>query len=75
MSVMIECYNSHLNRRLKTIKGFKSFKHAKLWLNGYFIRRRLKKLTDCGGRFKKLNGRCSLQIASKNEIDISKILP
>ena len=34
---LIECFNSHLNGRLKTIKGFKSFKHADLWLNAYLI--------------------------------------
>jgi len=41
---LIESFNSHLNGRLKTIKGFESFKHANLWLNAYFIRRRIKNL-------------------------------
>lgn len=57
---LIECFNSHLEGRLKTIKGFQSFKHADLWLNGYFLRRRTKPFTDCSGKFKKLNGRTSL---------------
>ena len=59
---LIECYNSHLQGRLKTIKGFQSFTHAKSWLNGYFIQRRMKKFTDCSGKFKNLNGKSSLQL-------------
>ena len=57
---LIESFNSHMNGRLKTIKGFESFKHADLWLNGYFIRRRLRVFTDCRGKFKRLNGKCSI---------------
>ena len=67
---LIECFNSHLNGRLRTVKGFEDFEHADLWLNGYFIRRRMKVFTDCGGIFKKLNGRCSLEIAAKQEVDL-----
>ncbi|MCG2702149.1 transposase [Candidatus Parcubacteria bacterium] len=64
---LIECFNSHLEGRLRTIKGFQSIHHAKLWFNAYFIRRRLKPFTDCQGKFKKLNGKCSLQIAIGNQ--------
>jgi len=63
---LIECFNSHLEGRLKTIKGFQSIHHAKLWLNAYFIQRRLKPFTGCQGKFKKLNGKCSLQLAIGN---------
>jgi len=59
---LIESFNSHLQGRLKTIKGFKNFKHAKNWLNVYFFRRRLKKFTDCEKQFKKLNGTSSLEL-------------
>jgi hypothetical protein len=62
---LIESFNSHLEGRLKTIKGFESFKHADAWLNAYFIRRRTKKFTDCEGKFSKLNGKCSLQLSLK----------
>lgn len=65
---LIESYNSHLNGRLKTIKGFESFQHANLWLNGYFLRRRVKRLSDCRGKFKRLNGKSSLQISSLKEV-------
>ena len=69
---LIECFNSHLNGRLKTIKGFESFKHANLWLNGYFIRRRTSKFTGCAGRFKKLNGECSLFQTLKRGVDLPR---
>ena len=64
---LIECFNSHLEGRLKTIKGFQSIHHAKLWFNAYFIQRRLKPFTGCQGKFKKLNGKCSLQVAIGNQ--------
>jgi transposase-like protein len=44
---LIESLNSHLEARVKPLKGFESFKHAELWLNGYFLKRRTKKWTDC----------------------------
>lgn len=67
---LIECFNSHLQGRLKTIKGFESFKHADLWLNGYFLRRRFKKFTSCVGKFRRLNGYNSLQISQKPDVDL-----
>jgi hypothetical protein len=57
---LIEAYNSHLQGRLSTIKGFKSFHSAKRWLNGYVLKRRLKPFRACGEKFKHLNGICSL---------------
>lgn len=62
---LIESYNSHLEGRLKTIKGFESFTHADNWLNAYFLRRRLKKFTDCSKQFAPLNGTCSLEQTMK----------
>lgn len=53
---LIECYNSHLEARLFSLKGFESFAHAKLWLNGYILKRRFTKLTGCSGYFRRLNG-------------------
>jgi transposase-like protein len=58
---LIESYNSHLEGRLKTIKGFESFTHADNWLNAYFLKRRLQKFTDCTKQFRSLNGTCSLE--------------
>jgi transposase-like protein len=71
---LIECFNSHLEGRLKTIKGFESFTHADNWLNAYFIRRRLKPFTDCEKKFKHLNGKCSLEMTVKNKNEISELL-
>lgn len=64
---LIELYNSHLNGRLKTIKGFQSFDSANQWLNAYLIRRRTKPLTDCKGKFKHLNGHASLELTIKKQ--------
>ena len=64
---LIELYNSHLNGRLKTIKGFQSFSSARCWLNAYIIRRRTKTLTDCEAKFKYLNKHASLELTIKKQ--------
>jgi hypothetical protein len=64
---IIESYNSHLEGRLKSVKGFQSFETAQRWLNGCMVRRRTKKLTDCGGCFKRLNGHASLELGIKKQ--------
>ena len=71
---LIESFNSHLQGRLKTIKGFETFKHANTWLNAYFLLRRLKKFTDCEQPFKRLNGTASLQQSLKNPSDFRILL-
>jgi hypothetical protein len=70
---LIESYNSHLEGRLKTIKGFESFKHANTWLNAYFMRRRLKKFTDCTKQFSYLNGTNSLKQTLRDGVEINEI--
>jgi len=64
---LIELYNSHLNGRLKTIKGFQSFESAQRWLNAWMIRRRTKSFTDCEGKFGYLNGHPSLALSMKKQ--------
>lgn len=71
---LIESYNSHLQGRLKTIKGFESFSHADNWINAYFVRRRLKIFTSCGPPFRYLNGRSSLQMTVKDKYKIEDVL-
>lgn len=71
---IIELYNSHLNGRLKTIKGFQSVSSAKQWLNAYIIRRRTKQLTDCEGKFKYLNKHASLELTIKKQATWPDIL-
>jgi transposase-like protein len=69
---LIEGLNSHLDARVTSLKGFESFQHAKLWLNAYFLRRRTKKFTDCRGKFKRLNGKTSLEITKRPGATIPK---
>ena len=71
---IIESYNSHLNGRLKTIKGFQSFPSAHRWLNAWMIRRRTKPFTDCDDPFKHLNGKCSMQMTIKKQANWPAIL-
>lgn len=44
---LIESFNSHMQARLKSIKGFETFTNASRWLNAWMIRRRTKPFTDC----------------------------
>lgn len=62
---LIESFNAHLQGRLETIKGFESFAHADLWLNGFFLRRRTRPFVDCQRRFRRLNGKTSLSQTKK----------
>lgn len=71
---LIELYNSHLNARVKSIKGFSSLRAASTWLNAYMIRRRTKQLTDCEGKFKPLNGHSSLELSIKKQAQWPDIL-
>lgn len=57
---LMELYNSHLEARLKSIKGFKSFLSAKKWLNAYILRRRFRKFRSCCKKFRYLNGKTSI---------------
>jgi transposase-like protein len=71
---LIELFNSHFNARLKSVKGFKTIEHARLWLNGLLIRRRTKPFTDCSQKFKHLNGKSSLQMSIKKQASWPEIL-
>lgn len=70
---LIESFNSHLNGRLKTIKGFESLENAKLWLNAWALRRRTKPFTDCELHFKELNGKTSLEMSMKSNFTLEQI--
>lgn len=70
---LIEAFNSHLNGRLKTIKGFESWETATLWCNAWMIRRRTKPFTDCEAPFKGLNGKCSIELTMKSGWTLEKI--
>jgi len=70
---LVEAYNSHIQARLKSIKGFNSFHSADRWLNGYVLRRRLRPFTDCNHRFKHLNGKCSLEKTLKRGLKLPNL--
>jgi len=62
---LIECFNSHLESRLFSIKGFESVEHANLWLNAYVLKRRFTKFSECTGVFRKLNGKRPIDMTLK----------
>lgn len=70
---LIECFNSHLQARLSSIKGFEDFTHASLWLNAYILKRRYTRLSGCTGKFSKLNGVRPID-KTKNEESVLPIL-
>ena len=70
---LIESFNSHMQARLKSIKGFQSFHSAERWLNAWMLRRRTKPFTDCNKPFTHLNGKMSLNVVLKKEADFPKI--
>ena len=67
---MIEGLNSHLEARLFSLRSFQNLTHAKLWFNGYILKRRFTKFTDCKGKFKHLNGKTGVQMTKKPEVDL-----
>ncbi len=71
---LIEVFNSHLEGRLKTIKGFRSFESAERFLNAWMIRKRTKPFCSCGKKFSYLNGKTSLEYALKDDKIFKKIL-
>jgi len=70
---LIEGFNGHLKDRLKSIRGFKSFQSASLWLNAYVLRRRLTKFKACNRKFKYLNGKTPIESTLKIGEEIPNI--
>lgn len=71
---LIELFNSHLQSRLKSVKGFQTFESAARFLNAYVLRRRTLPFTDCEGKFKYLNGHMSLEFTIKKQASLPEIL-
>lgn len=67
---IIEGLNSHLEARLFSLRSFQSVSHAKLWFNGYILKRRYTKLTDCRGKFRSLNGKRGVDMSKKQDVDL-----
>lgn len=69
-SNIIEGMNSHIEARLHSIRSFQTVYHAKLWFNGYILKRRLTKYTDCKGYFKYMNGKTGVHMTKKERVSI-----
>lgn len=67
---LIEGYNSQLELRLSSIRGFESEATAKNYINVWIIKRRFSKFTDCKNHFKFLNGKSPIECAGA---DISNV--
>lgn len=67
---MIEGLNSHLEARLQSLRSFQTVSHAKLWMNGYVLKRRLTVYTDCRGKFRSINGKRGVDLTQKPDIDL-----
>lgn len=70
---LIESFNSQLEARLVSIRSFQSYEHAWLWLNGYVLKRRFTKFTDCKGMFKEFNGKRPIEITLREERTLSHV--
>ena len=70
---IIEGLNYHLESRLLPLRSFQSLRYAKLWFNGYILKRRFTKFTDCRGKFKHLNGKRGVEMTQKPEIDLPSL--
>jgi hypothetical protein len=69
-SNIMEGINSHLEGRLQKLRSFQSISYAKLWMNGYVLKRRFTKFTDCKGKFRSLNGKSGVELTKKPEVDV-----
>ena len=67
-SNIIEGMNSHIESRLHSLRSFQTVAHAKLWFNGYILKRRFTKYTDCRGKFKYMNGKTGVQMTKKERV-------
>lgn len=69
-SNIIEGMNSHIEARLHSLCSFQTIHYAKLWFNGYILKRRFTKYTDCKGKFKYMNGKSGVYMTKKKRVSI-----
>jgi len=67
---LIEGLNGHLEARLQALRSFQTIEHARLWMNGYVLKRRFTKFTDCQGKFRFLKGKSGVMMTQKSGIVI-----
>lgn len=65
---LIEGMNAHIEARLVALRSFQSVKHARLWFNGFILKRRFTKYTDCKGKFRYLNGKSGVEMTKKPDV-------
>ncbi len=67
---LIESLNGHLESRLQSLRAFQTIEYARLWLNGYVLKRRFTKFTDCKGKFRFLKGKSGVEQTKKERINL-----
>ena len=65
---LIEGMNGHLEARLQALRSFQTIEYARLWFNGYILKRRFTKFTDCRGRFRYLRGTTGVNQTKKERV-------
>jgi len=69
-SNLIEGMNKHMQIRLQALSSFQSIEYAKLWWNGYILKRRFTPFTDTKGKFKHLRGKTGVEMTKKQDVVI-----
>lgn len=64
---LVELFNSHLEARLRSMKGFNSFTSAEIWFNAYVVNRRLTPFKECSKKFSYLNGKVGLYFTAAED--------
>lgn len=67
---LMEGLNSHLEARLQKLRSFQNVQHARLWMNGYILKRRYTKFTDCRGKFSYLRGKTGVEETKKERVTL-----
>lgn len=67
---LIEGMNGHLEARLQALRSFQSVEYARLWMNGYILKRRFTKFTDCKGKFRFLRGKTGVEMTKKERLSV-----
>jgi len=74
-STIIEGRNCYLEARLKkTLFVPIHIAHAKLWMNGYVLKREYKMYTHCRGKFPSTNGKSGVELTKKQNVYFSAII-
>lgn len=65
---LIEGLNGHLESRLFALRSFQTINYARLWFNGYILKRRFTKYTDSRGKFRFMKGKSGLMMTQKQDV-------